>query len=115
MREIKYRIWDKKYEEYIEDSDFVWSLTRKGKIYDSRNDEWSVVGERYIVEFFTGLKNSKGVDIFEGDIIQWGSIALKVYCDKGSFMAGDHYLGRICLLSEIIGNVHQHPELINNK
>lgn len=65
---IKYRIYDKQEKEYCEEPDFRWMLSRKGKLYNSENDEWHELGERYIVEFWTGEKDSKEVDIYEGDI-----------------------------------------------
>lgn len=69
---IKYRIFDKEEKEYCEEPDWRWMLSRDGKLYNSENDKWHEVGERYIVEFWTGEKDSKGIDIYDGDIFTRG-------------------------------------------
>ena len=63
----KYRIFDKKYNYYVEEPDHRWTLSRKGILYNSENDQWYNIGERYIVEFSTGLFDAAKTEIFEGD------------------------------------------------
>lgn len=63
----KFRIFDKKEKEYLEEPDYRWLLSRNGKLYNSENDDWHIVGERYVVEFSTGLLDLNKTEIFEGD------------------------------------------------
>jgi hypothetical protein len=120
MREIKFRIFDKKYNEYCEEPDFRWSLSRNGKLYNSENDEWHDIGERFIVEFFTGVKDEVQNKIYEGDILLYlGAkgvvfyeedtamflVKFKTNCSNWSFDSMDEPY-------EIIGNIYQNPELL---
>jgi len=65
----RYRIFDNNIEEkcYVEEPDYRWMLTRNGKLYNSENDEYHTIGERYIVEFSTGLFDANNTEIFEND------------------------------------------------
>jgi hypothetical protein len=63
----KYRIFDKQNREYCDEPDYRWMLSRNGKLYNSENDEWYTTGERYLVEFSTGIFDANNVEIFEGD------------------------------------------------
>lgn len=50
----KYRIYDTEEKEYCEEPDYRWYLSRKGLLHNTENDEYHKVGERYIIEYFTG-------------------------------------------------------------
>ena len=104
MREIKFRAWQD------------YGDGRKYMLYD-RDD---------LVEFFdatlgdpimqyTGLKDSKGVEIYEGDIIKYLSSyygIVKFY--NGSFVRGNDngYADIDGENSEVIGNIYENPELL---
>lgn len=62
MKTTEFRIFDKQENQYCEEPDYRWLLSRKGKLYNSENDEWHELGERYIVKFSTGLNNNKTID-----------------------------------------------------
>lgn len=80
---IKYRIYDKKEKEYCEEPDFRWTLSRSGELYNSENDKWHTPGKRYVIEFWTGEKDSKGVDIYDGDIFTRGESNTKYWLRNG--------------------------------
>lgn len=107
MREIKFRIWDKK-EKYMEtfelDNDFDCEI------------DW--LDNRILMQF-TGLKDKNNKEIYEGDIIirqRWskgekgGQYIREV---KWRDTNSNHGYGiRAIETTEVIGNIYENPELI---
>jgi len=134
MRKIKFRFWDVVKEEM---SDVALMIDGDGKIY-----EWDSYGMdsdetiRYILMQYTGLKDKNGKEIYEGDIvrdsngymgwIEWIAPKFKVahkQVDYKSFSIVndeeifDWYVDYVSLrknLWEIIGNIHENPELLDD-
>ena len=123
MRTIKFRIFNKKIKSYID-------IYLSAIMIDELND----LNEHLIVEQFTGLHDKNGKEIYEGDILNVGEnlVCEIVYVDKNVEDYGDEihcafhakvyihnktipldsYLKNNC---EIIGNIHENPELLENK
>lgn len=118
MREIKFRqrlkehFWhnDEKfhYWGYIDDS-FVSPMGKNETVGDS--------------EQFTGLADIKGVEIYEGDIahcydengdgMSQSSTGVVAFCD-GRYFVGDNDTALFAAqIVEVIGDIHQNPELLN--
>jgi uncharacterized phage protein (TIGR01671 family) len=122
MREIKFRVWWKSHSEptiYTE--------------YDFFDDTWTDA-EYITVEQYTGLKDKNGKEIYEGDIIQEeidfnskmtdGIFRYRVYWnEEGLCWALEHIgeesihseLWQCNLSTEVIGNIHENPELIEKE
>lgn len=134
-REIKFRVWDTRDYKWI-DNAFV--RTGDGDVqlyqYDSWEKAWTVCGQepgRLILEQFSGLKDSNGNPIYEGDILRHGERQGVVtfgefsdnefVCHFGWFVNwlyypewDDGFNPKSVLDMEIIGNIHEHPHLLSS-
>ncbi len=125
MREIKFRAWVKDGKEIVdvEEIDFMNKVINY--IYnDYKNNEQEIIGAYFedieLLEY-SGLKDMKGKEIYEGDILFESSIEeyFKVIFENGSFRAEvDEYsldledYARIC---EVVGNIYENPELLGEQ
>jgi uncharacterized phage protein (TIGR01671 family) len=122
MRKIKFRCWGAKYNESPK-----WQLGNIGNV-EAGYVKGVSIPPGWILEQFTGLHDSKGREIYEGDILK-SSRKYRYMYDAG--YTGDihfreHYAdyeygdigGQITQLKadfcEVIGNIHENPELLDN-
>lgn len=123
---MEYRIYDKEEKQYIEEPDYNWLISRTGKLYSTENDKWFNIGERYEVEFFTGLFDKTNKKIFENDIVHFytfstrnsGGITCVVEYQDGRLLPfyddeyiqdeqGDWFEGESNDIFQVINNIHK--------
>ena len=122
MRIIKFRAWDELNQEIVYE---------KTGIFSGGKSSWEILKLYENVMQFTGLHDKNGKEIYEGDILNVGEnlVCEIVYVDKNVEDYGDEihcafhakvyihnktipldsYLKNNC---EIIGNIHENPELL---
>ncbi len=140
-REIKFRAWDNETNKYFEPTyqsymgrleELTIALSGRLQKRTCRGvaDESTFHG-RYVVEQFTGLKDKNGKDIYEGDILAWHSNIYRKHDWAGFVLyrgagfavqesdksySSPEWLDCACRkdanIIEVIGNVHDNPELL---
>jgi uncharacterized phage protein (TIGR01671 family) len=116
IRELKFRGWDEDYNKMVyEHSDTNFSFISSADIIKKYN----------LVMQYTGLKDKKGIDIFEGDILktksgQIGICEFSIFAHNNSsgFVVrpknddvGVYFNPDICNF-EIIGNIYENKDLL---
>lgn len=131
MRELKFRVWSDFYEKY---ADFDAELYMDGSVEADFTDETGIPHHEttdLVIEQYTGLKDKNGEEICEGDIVQIDSMdELRVgyvelvadqYCivcgeeDGHKIVAEFYYYSKPDENCEVIGNIHENPELLKEK
>lgn len=132
-RQIKFRAWDNETEQYFK----VLAIDFERKIVSCRCFKWEYGPSNPInlddltLEQFTGLKDKNGKEIYEGDILAWHSniyrkhdwVGLVLYRGAGFAVqesdksySSPEWLDCACRkdanIIEVIGNIHENPELL---
>jgi len=130
--EIKFRVWDSLYNEMLYDK-----ANSKGRCFEilMNNEQGKYLNGVYKNKpfsfmQFTGLLDKNGVEIYEGDVVDFGvttnikeivfdgeSASFRVYeylYEQGSALAEKWFLDD-CDYIEVIGNIYQTPELLGSK
>ena len=119
MRELKFRAWDKKAKRMMSGF-FIGS--QDGKLYGTvRVDPITIRREDgFDLMQYTGFSDKNGKEVYEGDVVEEKERGFTgvVEFRRGSFYACDYSDKTEVLLevchhsSEIIGNIHENPELL---
>ena len=134
MRDLKFRAWHKhknwsKNGEPLKPGfEYDFYINSKGGISFPEGG-WDIQGlekkEEYILEQFTGLKDKNGKMIFDGDIVKYHSEeTCEIYWEKTGacfYISNNednengfvvHFNKSISDYCEIIGNIHENPNLL---
>lgn len=75
-RSIKFRAWNKNWGSFAnlkEDSDFMAGFNEEGQIYIVSNGYPDEKNRDFVIQQWTGFQDSKGGEIYEGDILQFNN------------------------------------------
>ena len=121
---IKFRAWNSyrkimsDYVSAIQNGDTQGTPSSVNVIVNRKNETWDIENDDVERLQFTGLKDVKGKDIYEGDILENRKYRSIVKFASGKFIADVvGTINRFDLIGEThgskaIGNVYENPELL---
>lgn len=123
MREIKFRAWDKARRVMIDDL-ICFGKNKDGRTYIAHNNEFNSAmppfhgymwdSRNLEIMQYTGLLDSKGKEIYEGDIVKCGTFigAVEYIAPEWIIKIRHTYLKANYPHIEIVGNIYEHPDLL---
>ena len=107
-REIKFRVW--------QDNCYIYSENCRNGL-ESFFGLFDLEEKGVVLEQYTVLKDKNEKEIYEGDFVIEGKYTAKEveFLEEGFdpfiYSGGGEFSPSKC---EIVGNIHEHPELLNN-
>lgn len=128
---IKFRAWNgyrKMMADYVsalQNGDTQGTPSSVNVIVNGENETWDIKNDRVELLQFTGLKDVNGRDIYEGDILKTKAGLIQIVeqgileTDREDIISGfyannlsDDKPHTFSYDDEVIGNVHENPELL---
>ena len=132
MRELKFRAWDNLEKRMRKVVSLHWQGDKLVSAKLEGDNEPIPIEGRLVIEQYTGLEDRNGVEIYEGDLLKFKISHKKftrrvVYCPRlASFGMGarigglyQYVISELWQLGvsdfQVIGNIHENPELLEEK
>lgn len=124
MRDIKFRVWNFQLKKYIK----AIEMNITGNMVRTWDEKFYSPFE-VVLEQYTCLKDKNGVEIYEGDIVQYGEdrdfifvVIFKYGCFYAHNILGEKFmtdsiLGSLVMSEKVsvIGNIHENAELLEGQ
>ena len=121
-REIKFRAWLENGKKMVEVENITFHNKKISYSYqeDLCGDFYSEKADNFILMQYTGLKDTKDVEIYEGDIVKYYDKTYEIKWMFSGFYLHDPKGGFIELAEcdeccEVVGNIYENPLLLEVK